>query len=151
MKRDGTTIYVPVADSPLRRTIHPGSGIVGTPQPRTGRALIYYQGNESGLEAFETYEARCYHAWGRMTWKGRGYPTVATSVVSLEELIEVGFIIPPTAPDELAIGEALRRHGYFGPMSFDIRDAVRRELMQPKVQIDRQDVVDEWLATMVKA
>jgi hypothetical protein len=144
-KRDGTTVYVPTLKSHLRRMILPGSGIVGTGQD-DGRVLIYYEGNKYGAASLADYGDRVYHAWGRMTWEGRGYPTISWALVDAGELLEVGFLLVPEQPDEIAIGAELRRRGHFGPMSFAIRDSVRRELAKPRVVIDRQDIVDEWVA-----
>jgi hypothetical protein len=115
MKLDGLTVYVPVAGSRLRGWILPGSGIVGTVQPGTGRVLIDYEGNKYGAASLGPYEERVYHAHDRHTWRGRGYPTIARALVPFEELIEVGFYDPETRT----------------------------------VHIDRQDVVDDWLAAAV--
>lgn len=121
----GTTLYVPNADSHLRRMIHPGSGIVGTPYDTTAGGIyrpdgepsseIDYEGAVYGQANMATYEERVYHAWDRHVTR---YPTVARMVVPTDQLIEVGFLIP---------------------MPGD----------RPQIVIDRQDVVDEWCAATV--
>lgn len=85
---DGRTVYVPAPGSDLRRTIAPGSGIVGTAVPGTDKVLIDYEGAIYG-QAMD-YEERIYHAHDRHTWRGRGYPTAARVLVDAGELVEVG-------------------------------------------------------------
>lgn len=141
-KRIGDTVYVPAADSHLRRSILPGSGIVGTAQDDR-QVLIDYEGDRYGQG--RTYEERIYHAWDRHTWGENGYPTVARMLVDADELIEVGFLlIPKIEPSEDKLREIMiERYGFYEPAA---AHEIRRELARPQLVIDRQDVVDEWQA-----
>lgn len=81
-------IYCPKPDSPMAKTLKPGSAIVGDPDKITeGRAHIYYEGNVYGAENMRQYTERLLHAGGRLTTK---YPTVAQAFIPLDELDEVG-------------------------------------------------------------
>jgi len=140
-KRLGDTVYVPCADSHLRRMIIAGSGIVGTAQPGTTRILIHYEGSKYGQ--FETYEERVHHAWMRHV---EDAPTTAFAVVEKDELLEVGFLLLRQQPTDEQIAAEWRRRGYHGPMLPPLVHEIRRELKQPVLVIDRQDIVDQWCA-----
>lgn len=86
-------VYVPRAepdgyDTLDLRHIAQGSGIVGLPMDDS--VLIYFEGNLYNASNIVTYADRCFHAADRLTWKGRGYPTIAQAVVLPEHLDYIG-------------------------------------------------------------
>jgi hypothetical protein len=116
-QRNGRVIYVPTFGSYLRRTISSGSGIVGTTVPGTDppQVIIDYEGAIYGQAM--SYAEKVYHAFGRHTWQGRGYPTVARTTVPASELVEVGTLRPIAEPPWI------------------------------ELDITREDVVEEWLSS----
>jgi hypothetical protein len=94
LERDGRTVYVPTPESPLRRTIVAGSGIVGTALPDSDKVLIDYEGGIYNQAGFDQYDNRVYHAYDRHTFKPYGYPTVARMLVDAHDLIGVGIFDP---------------------------------------------------------
>src|SRR5436305_2608893 len=115
-QRDGRTIYVPVADSHLRNMIRPGSGIVGTADPDSGRIVIDYEGAIYGQSM--SYEDKIFHAWGRHTHGEHGYPTVARAWVESEQLLEVGFLTIADPTDADVVAELEARYGDRVPREF---------------------------------
>lgn len=79
------TVYVPTTDSSLRRTLLPGSALVGSPNGH--RCLVDFEGNRYGSQNLRTYQQRLLHAAGRHVER---YPTVARAFVQRSELIEIG-------------------------------------------------------------
>lgn len=71
-------------------TIRPKSGIVGVPARLADHTLIYYEGNIFNAANIVTWADRVEHAAGRLTWEGRGYPTIAVAMVQTEWLTPVG-------------------------------------------------------------
>lgn len=95
------TVYVPTVGCFLERQLADHSGVVGLTADEArelrpnvhvdaGEVLVYYEGNIYNSTAFKTYADRVFHAADRMLWHGRGYPTIAFSVVSRDDLLPVG-------------------------------------------------------------
>ena len=86
----GLTVYVPRPESDLRRTIWPGSGIVGSEQGDTGRFRVDFEGDR---DRYPAYKDRVRRAAERHSWfdgERAGYPTRACAYVDEDELIAVG-------------------------------------------------------------
>lgn len=80
------TVYVPAADSALRRTLLPGSALVGS-LSNGRRIMVDFEGDKYGSQGLRTYEQKLLHASGRHVER---YPTVARAFVESGDLIEVG-------------------------------------------------------------
>lgn len=89
-------VFVPAPDAPVRASILPGSGIVGTFEH--GRLLCDYEGNRYGSPELSRYADRVFHAFGRHV---EHYPTVARVWVAPEQMIEVGWFDRRTGRVEL--------------------------------------------------
>ena len=79
-------VYVPAHHSVLRRTVLPGSAMVGV-DTGAHRSLVDYEGNRYGAENMRLYSERLLHAAGRHVDQ---YPTVARLWARHIDLIEVG-------------------------------------------------------------
>ena len=104
------TTYVPVENSPLGKTVAPGSAMVG--HSLGERALVYYEGWVHGpaqyadRDARGLWEAGIEHAASRMVTQ---YPTSAAMTPRTEELTPVGTYRPTTSTVTIADEEALGR------------------------------------------
>lgn len=101
-------LYVPAPDTPLRRLIDHGSGVVGTSlahwpggraeHPAAGVYIVDYEGNRHGASNIVTYYDRVAHAAGRHF---AAYPTVARKSAHEDDLIHVGWHYPHTKQIEI--------------------------------------------------
>ena len=83
-------VYLPASGHP-HEEIHPGSAIVGRPEPGADAVRIYYEGALYGQVNMRTLADRAVHACGRLQ---QDYPTVAAKVVPREALTVVGTFDP---------------------------------------------------------
>lgn len=84
-------VYLPASGHPATEEIHPGSAIVGRPEPGADAVRIYYEGALYGQVNMRTLADRAVHACGRLQ---QDYPTVAAKVVPREALTVVGTFDP---------------------------------------------------------
>lgn len=80
------SVLVPRPGTPAGGRIDPGSGVV-TADATTERVQVYYEGNRYGAENLRTFEARVFHAAGRLASR---YPTVACGVYDRADFAVVG-------------------------------------------------------------
>jgi hypothetical protein len=128
--------------------IIPRSGIVGTPE--SDRIVIDFEGGRFNPEHFSAYATRVQHAASRHGEPGNRYPTVARSLVSPSDLVEVGQYDPDTGEISIQAGreaelcrwlevsvldpDELRTHG-------TMRHEVRREIVAALASGDPNQIV----------
>lgn len=84
-------VYLPASGHPATEGIHPGSAIVGRPEPGADVVRIYYEGALYGSTGMRTLADRAVHACGRLQ---QSYPTVAARVVPRDAVTVVGTFDP---------------------------------------------------------